>query len=1328
MPVEAPPTRAPTVVVQQATSVDPLPVPVNSQQVETTSPSLEDRIIHTFATSKYEGSTIGQDYVPEGTLDKLITEAAVGEKLGNLTTPPKLLGFILSSAKKIFAISVLTVFKDDNAHNCRAMETFFDQHITDDALPILQNSASGEVLLKTFGLLKAKQFFDFWQWKFIVPVFEDGLLEYKVASNVILPFRGVENGSMPREGTFGTVFEVTVHEAHRKSSAFLVEGSRTIAVKEIDARKFKSTQPGGDYRLLGSDEVVKEAWAREAAALRKLSEVKHDHLIQCIAAIEKGDKFYFLFPWAAGGSLRDFWNTTPQPNLSPEFIEQVLVQFCGLSHALNKLHTYRGRTASFRQDADLNDGTISGGGIRHGDLKPENILRFAPEDDRDVGTLKIADMGLAKHHEVSTNMRQNVTSTKHGTARYEPPEVEVRVATTRLYDVWSMGCIILELLIWLVEGTEALNAFNQSIRGDKKGEPPYYETQESDSLTGQGKKAKVHSLVTKRIRMLETSRPCAKNTALGDLLDVVKTKLLVVELPASSDSNSTSAVPDESGVVVTVADASDPTGSGGPCRASAETLHNSIVSILAKGDADKSYFYTGPSRPAVGGLTNPSQLAPHTSGGLHPSWALSAHGDRKQDSASGSSPLAPTQMRENLDINVWDYTPDNQFAAQYLSKLRELSQQSPFPKTTETDQLCSDCEKLDLTRDFHLDDKLSELRARAESCRFCKMRWEVASSLENKTVRVRFKRVGSVIKMNESDPPVFSIFRTPVADSKGPEEFIQIGLPVLPEVGSAAHFQLIKLWLRDCDKSHGAYKCTSSSPSTGETTHQIELTDTESKAGDENTDRDDLEQAFQKNLKSRRQAFRLPTRLIHIGYTDSPTVYLYETQANDTVEGFAYMALSHRWGVATPETPPFCTTAANRADHMERGIAIEALPQTFRDAVTTTRALGLQYLWIDSICIVQGAGGDFGSECKRMEDVFSAAHCVVAATCARGQWDGFLKPRPQRDYVTLGLADRSSGPPVFVCRYIDDFNGEVLKGDLNKRGWVLQERALARRTVYLAGRQTYFECGAGVRCETLTKMHNQAAGFIGDANFPELAILSTRSHGSGETSRGERILYFQELYMTYSRLDFSQWEDRAVAMEGLEQRLMWGFKSRGRFGILAGRSLLPRSLLWRRGASAGSLTRILFPAGRQRVPSWSWMAYRGGIDYLHVPFDGVEWETGDALQSPWDPADAVHTAPRQDQVVPVFRAKAREFGGGGDMTIVYDVTGMSHGPTSSVRCVVVGRAKGRPGVAPGSKRHYVLIVAPKPGGGAAIYQRVGVGFMLGKAIDFAKPGLDIKIE
>lgn len=203
----------------------------------------------------------------------------------------------------------------------------------------------------------------------------------------------------------------------------------------------------------------------------------------------------------------------------------------------------------------------------------------------------------------------------------------------------------------------------------------------------------------------------------------------------------------------------------------------------------------------------------------------------------------------------------------------------------------------------------------------------------------------------------------------------------------------------------------------------------------------------------------MPTRLIDIGDGNSQ-LRLYETEAGDDMK---YFALSHPWGAP----PHFCTLTSNVERHRQ-SIDFNELPTTFKHAVEMTRKLGLRYLWIDSICIIQGPGGDFSQQASLMEHVFSQAYCVLAASSARSQRDGFLKTG-ERKPVKFECPGWEH--PIYIREFMDDFDQDVLQSALNKRGWVLQERALARRTVYFTSNQTYWECGQGVRCETLTKMH-----------------------------------------------------------------------------------------------------------------------------------------------------------------------------------------------------------------------------------------------------------------
>ena len=67
------------------------------------------------------------------------------------------------------------------------------------------------------------------------------------------------------------------------------------------------------------------------------------------------------------------------------------------------------------------------------------------------------------------------------------------------------------------------------------------------------------------------------------------------------------------------------------------------------------------------------------------------------------------------------------------------------------------------------------------------------------------------------------------------------------------------------------------------------------------------------------------------------------------------------------------------------------------------------------------------------------------------------------------LIQADNQPPLYITPFIDDFNKDVVESKLSKRGWVMQERLLAHRTIYFTETQTYWECGEGIRCETLTK-------------------------------------------------------------------------------------------------------------------------------------------------------------------------------------------------------------------------------------------------------------------
>jgi hypothetical protein len=166
------------------------------------------------------------------------------------------------------------------------------------------------------------------------------------------------------------------------------------------------------------------------------------------------------------------------------------------------------------------------------------------------------------------------------------------------------------------------------------------------------------------------------------------------------------------------------------------------------------------------------------------------------------------------------------------------------------------------------------------------------------------------------------------------------------------------------------------------------------------------------------------------------------------------------------------------------------------------------------------------------------------------------------------------------------------------------------------------------------------------------------------------------------------------------------------------RGLLRRSLLWRRGNDTFSLSRIHFPPESvvPYVPSWSWMAYTGGIDYLEPEFSSYEWED---LVSPWSAyrAPKVSTDPQTANIALVATAREYDLGVAvpGEGELIFDTPGGSS--QLNTLCVVLGKAK--ESLNPETQRHYILIVAAtvkQDRTESKLYERVGAGYLPGKCI------------
>lgn len=140
-------------------------------------------------------------------------------------------------------------------------------------------------------------------------------------------------------------------------------------------------------------------------------------------------------------------------------------------------------------------------------------------------------------------------------------------------------------------------------------------------------------------------------------------------------------------------------------------------------------------------------------------------------------------------------------------------------------------------------------------------------------------------------------------------------------------------------------------------------------------------------LVASQQASHLPGRLIDVGRSEDDVLRLIEY---DNTKRWDYLTLSHCWGKSSED---LLTTTKETYEERKAGISISSLPPNFRDAVILTRLLGVRYLWIDALCIIQGSVEDFEAEGLKMGSIYGNSLCCIVATSASSCSEGFTKSR-----------------------------------------------------------------------------------------------------------------------------------------------------------------------------------------------------------------------------------------------------------------------------------------------------------------------------------------------
>jgi hypothetical protein len=307
----------------------------------------------------------------------------------------------------------------------------------------------------------------------------------------------------------------------------------------------------------------------------------------------------------------------------------------------------------------------------------------------------------------------------------------------------------------------------------------------------------------------------------------------------------------------------------------------------------------------------------------------------------------------------------------------------------------------------------------------------------------------------------------------------------------------------------------------------------------------------------------IPTRLIKI---DLENIRLcYSSEYKDCLK---YVTLSHCWG----KLDVLMLRKSNLSSLLQE-IPYNSLCKTFRDAIEITRSLGLSWLWIDCLCIIQDDPNDWQKESVRMTTVYGMSTLNIAATAAPDGGTGCLFERDtiyaQGTRAMVEVDDKQRILEVVDPHFVLD---NTTATPLSNRAWALQERLLAPRTLHFGISQLFWQCATKFACD---RYRHQLPEYLAQFLISNIELHKTWRH----------------IVFIYSKGLLTHQSDKLVAIAGIAEAI------RNKTGdeYLAGlwRKDLETQLCWRVEDSPSSLELDL--AG---VPSWSWLSLRGDI-FMH---------------------------------------------------------------------------------------------------------------------------------
>ncbi|KAJ3541675.1 hypothetical protein NM208_g4501 [Fusarium decemcellulare] len=317
-----------------------------------------------------------------------------------------------------------------------------------------------------------------------------------------------------------------------------------------------------------------------------------------------------------------------------------------------------------------------------------------------------------------------------------------------------------------------------------------------------------------------------------------------------------------------------------------------------------------------------------------------------------------------------------------------------------------------------------------------------------------------------------------------------------------------------------------------------------------------------------------------------------------------YVAFTHCWGSAKS-----LKLLKNNQEHLCTGIQVRDLPQSYQEAIATCLGLELEFIWIDSLCIIQDSETDWQQEAATMGTLYGSAALNLCAAAAADNSEASFTARDLSLINPLRISCdwEGEGKGEFNVVSIDLQFVDIRSSPLRSRGWIFQEMSLSSSSLLLGRMQLWWHCREKLACDTFP---DGLPKVFSSFWLADVESIKDKNHETPADRDQWRAMWHARCRQ-YTQTKFTKERDRLIAFSGVVQKFQNTYAIPNDYVAGLWRFELPAALCWS-VSGIGKVSR----SPEYKAPSWSWMSLDGPIN-LNGVGGSVETQTCCSVEQLW---------------------------------------------------------------------------------------------------------------